>query len=329
MHGSDHFPIILESTGSEPQSRLPRWRLDKADWRLFTDLTSPVRPVNEFGGSDAAVTYFTDLLHTAALRSVPRTSGHFRKRPVPWWNEDCSAAVKMKHAAFSRLRRHRGDPQCKDAFRRARARARWVLKNARRTSWKNFVSSINAQTPLTQVWNKVRKISGKFSPPPPPVLFHAGRKVADPQEVASVFAEHFANVSRKDPNSPMAQHRLHVESQGLDFASNETEPYNVPFSLSELKLALSQCGDSSPGPDDIPYAFLRHMSDGACSFLLEVFNLIWSTGDFPFSWGVAIVLPIPKPGKDHQLATNFRPISLTSCICKLLEKMVNVRLMWY
>merc|ERR1712035_105412 len=40
-------------------------------------------------------------------------------------------------------------------------------------------------------------------------------------------------------------------------------------------------------------------------------------------------LSIPKPGKDHLQATNYRPISLTSCLCKVLEKMVNVRLMWY
>ena len=44
---------------------------------------------------------------------------------------------------------------------------------------------------------------------------------------------------------------------------------------------------------------------------------------------MAVVLPIPKPGKDHLLATNYRPISLTSCMCKVLEKMVNVRLVWY
>ena len=32
-----------------------------------------------------------------------------------------------------------------------------------------------------------------------------------------------------------------------------------------------------------------------------------------------------KPGKDHLQATNYRPISLNSCICKVLEKMVNMR----
>ena len=41
-----------------------------------------------------------------------------------------------------------------------------------------------------------------------------------------------------------------------------------------------------------------------------------------------MVAPIPKPGKDPGNVTNYRPISLTSCLCKTFEKMVNLRLTW-
>ena len=40
------------------------------------------------------------------------------------------------------------------------------------------------------------------------------------------------------------------------------------------------------------------------------------------------VIPIPKPGKDHSGPGNFRPIALTSCLCKTMERMINARLMW-
>ena len=167
MYGSDHFPILLESVDSLPESRLPRWRLDKADWRRFQDLTSFARPLADFVSSDEAVAYFVDFLLSAALHSVPKTSGRFPKRPVPWWNAACTEAVREKRAAFSRLRRHRGDPQCLEAFRRARARARLTLKEAQRSSWRTYISSVTVQTSLKEVFTKVRKISGKFSPPPP------------------------------------------------------------------------------------------------------------------------------------------------------------------
>lgn len=329
LYGSDHFPILLESTDSEPQSRHPRWRLDKADWERFGELSSSVRQLTDFGTCDEAAIYFTDALHSAAVQSIPKTSGQFSKRPVPWWNAACTSAVREKRAAFSRLRRHRGDPQCLEAFRQARARARRTFKEARRSSWKAYVSSITNRTPLTEVFNRVRKISGKFSPPPPPVLSLAGDTVADPKTVADVFADHFAGVSRKDPAAPGARQRRDLETLGLDFASNGGESYNVPFSLSELKVALSQCNESSPGPDDIPYAFLRHMAESAFTFLLGLYNFVWRTGDFPSTWKVAVTLPLLKPGKDRCQANNYRPISLTSCICKVMEKMVNVRLMWY
>lgn len=179
------------------------------------------------------------------------------------------------------------------------------------------------------VFNRVRKISGKYSASPPPVLSHDGATVADPKAVADLFAEHSPSVYRKDPTTPMALHRRHLESVGINFASPVGESYNVPFSRSELRMALSQCHDASPVPEDIPYSFLRHMSDEAFIFLLDLYNFIWNTGDLSSSWGVAVIIHIPKPGKDHQLTTNYGPISLTSCICKLLEKMVNIRLMWY
>ena len=50
---------------------------------------------------------------------------------------------------------------------------------------------------------------------------------------------------------------------------------------------------------------------------------------FPETWRTAVIIPIPKPNKDNTDPLYYRPISLTSCLCKLFEKMINVRLMWY
>ena len=63
--------------------------------------------------------------------------------------------------------------------------------------------------------------------------------------------------------------------------------------------------------------------------LLGIFNYVWKTGILPDSWKEAIVIPISKPGKDSSNPANYRPIALTSCICKTLERMVNDRLVWF
>ena len=53
-------------------------------------------------------------------------------------------------------------------------------------------------------------------------------------------------------------------------------------------------------------------------------NEIWRTGKFPEDWHKAVIIHIPKPGKDKTETTNYRPTALTSCICKTMERMIKV-----
>ena len=96
--------------------------------------------------------------------------------------------------------------------------------------------------------------------------------------------------------------------------------------MEELQDALRRAHDTSAGPDEIHYQLLKHLPS---SSLLLLLNKIWLFGDFPSDWRKAIVIPIPKPGKDPTKPTNYRPIDLTSCICKTMEGMINHRLVWY
>ena len=41
------------------------------------------------------------------------------------------------------------------------------------------------------------------------------------------------------------------------------------------------------------------------------------------------MIPIPIPNKDHTDLLSYRPIALTSCLCKVLEHMINTRFTWY
>ncbi|GBM83252.1 hypothetical protein AVEN_79345-1 [Araneus ventricosus] len=72
---------------------------------------------------------------------------------------------------------------------------------------------------------------------------------------------------------------------------------------------------------------LKHLGESSLLTILLLFNRIWQEKVFPLSWLKAIVVPIPKPGKGKQDPNNYRPIALTSCFSKLLERMVSARLM--
>ena len=93
--------------------------------------------------------------------------------------------------------------------------------------------------------------------------------------------------------------------------------------------AIKQSHDSATGPDEIHYQMLKHLPASSLQALLGIFNHIWTAGDFHEDWRLATVIPIPKPGKDPAEPTNYRPIALTSCLCKTLERMINKRLIWY
>lgn len=329
LRGSDHYPILLKAVSSPPSRCLPKWCLSRADWEGFQKACVFEHHIDDFPTIDEAVDYFVSRIHFAASLSIPRTSGSFSRRPVPWWTQDCTAARSHSRRAETQYISRPTSVDLKISFHRLRARYRRVMKEARHSSWRAYISTICASTPVSKVWQRVRKMKGKFIPSSPPVLSINGDPVADPLTVAEEFASHFVSVAQTDLASPSARDRLRQEQRGIDFSSRGGESYNVLFTPRELCQAMKVCADTSPGQDDVPYAMLCHLRDEALDFLLSIYNRIWIEGTFPSSWGVAVVIPIPKPGKDHSLPTNFRPISLTSCVCKLFEKMVNSRLVWF
>ena len=74
---------------------------------------------------------------------------------------------------------------------------------------------------------------------------------------------------------------------------------------------------------------LTHLGNSAVNKLLEIFNPSWEEGKLPQIWREAIMIPILKKGKDPKQASSYRPISLTSCVVKTMERIVNERLRWH
>ena len=118
------------------------------------------------------------------------------------------------------------------------------------------------------------------------------------------------------------------EKRCQDFSSKNEEENNLPFSVAELKQSLQRANDSATSLDQVHYQLLTHLPNSALSVLLKVYNHMWESGCFLPSWREAVVIPIPKPDEDHSDPGNFRPVVLTSCLCKTVERMINARLMW-
>ncbi|GFS06024.1 RNA-directed DNA polymerase from mobile element jockey [Elysia marginata] len=72
-----------------------------------------------------------------------------------------------------------------------------------------------------------------------------------------------------------------------------------------------------------------HLGPHALSTLLDLFNNSWRMGCVPEVWKEAHIIPIHKKGKSKTDPISYRPISLISCVGKLLEKIINKRLMYH
>lgn len=104
--------------------------------------------------------------------------------------------------------------------------------------------------------------------------------------------------------------------------------YKLPFQRKEWDSALSHCHKTTSWSDDLPYHMTSHLPERSLDVLLSLYNRIfWVT--VRTVWKQTIVIPIPEPGKDAAVPDNYRPISLTSFICILLENMVNFRQIWF
>ena len=325
-YGSDHYPIILKSNCPQPEG-FPRWKFRRADWELFKHLCSTDLTEDILHEADP-VAIFSDKLFNIAKQAIPMTTSKPKKVCKPWFNEECRNALNERKKALKKCKEYPTHDNLR-CFKIWRAKARRVIRGCKRNSWHNYVGKLNSQTSIKKTWDMIRRISGKHRPGVQH-LVQNNTKITALKDIANALGQSFSDNSSAAKYAPKFKiFKKLAEKKKLDFSSDNSEDYNRLFSMAELKRALKRSNDSAPGLDSIHYQLLKHLPNTCLAVLLKIFNFVWETNEFPDSWRKASIIPIPKPGKDHKIATNYRPIALTSCLCKTMERMVNERLIWY
>ncbi|GBN38817.1 hypothetical protein AVEN_173375-1, partial [Araneus ventricosus] len=326
---SDHFPIIVSYADSGGAIQYPpRYLFQRADWGSFLQLADITESMVSTADITEAVQNVVDCLSNAAENTIPKCSPRLRKFRRPWWNEACRDSRREEKRLWNIFRRY---PTTENhvAFKRAKALARRIRRRSQRESWINFVSSITSSTSSKQLWKRVKAANGIYHEFSIPVLNTGNVTHSDPLDIANALGHAFAQVSATDSYSPdFVAIKNRSERTPLRFTARNTLPYNSEFRMFELETALIRAHDTSPGPDGITYNMLRHLNTTSLSHLLILFNRIWTEQKYPSQWHEATVIPILKPGKDPSNPLHYRPIALTSCLCKTFERMVNARLVF-
>ena len=150
-------------------------------------------------------------------------------------------------------------------------------------------------------------------------------------DVVNTFGQYFANMcGRGNYSDRFLQHEEQLKMLMPDFWDENEEDYNKEFTFRELSEAISRSGSTSVGPDKLHYDLFRHMTDDQLQEILTLLklNYVWTNDVFPQSWRHSYIIPMLKPGKDCNRVTSYRPKQLTSCLCKLMERIISKRLGW-
>lgn len=349
---SDHFPVLTninfqgtpqESEDTIPVSPLNRWNTRKAIWYNFKEeLNTSILFLDNSENPVELYDSFVKCVQDTADNHIPFIKSknpqiRYKKKMAPWWNNECYSSMRAKKHALNKYRAHKTVTNYLK-YKRLRAICNAVLRKAKRLSWRTLCHEFNRRSNLGRVWNIIKSMDGRAisdRPSIPPIV-HSGHTYVSDYNKANIIGETFQQTSSSqnftdsftlhksffetNPKCPSNPHFEHVDTH---------LSINEPLTLIELKAALASTKNTSPGQDGITYKMLKQLDDCSLNRLLRIYNAIWQSGKLPPSWNHSIVKPIHKPGKTPNAAISYRPISLTSCLCKLMEKIITPRLTWF
>jgi hypothetical protein len=144
-----------------------------------------------------------------------------------------------------------------------------------------------------------------------------------PKEKARIFSSQYDHQKENIPDDPRVEKLIKREIR-----STEPNALNSLITSSELEHSLRQLQSRSMGRDLIHNQMITNLSEKNKMHLLHLFNNILQTHYVPTDWKTATVIPIQKPDKPAEKPESYRPISLTSCLGKVMERIVHQRLSW-
>ena len=235
------------------------------------------------------------------------------RRPL-WMNKEAERLTRKKYWAWNRYRRN-GSRQNHSNYVNIRNRVKNMSTKLRRNMEKKI--AIEAKQNPKSFWTYVRQQT-RTSQAQTPLETPDGSLTNNDKEKAEIWSDIFSSVFTKEDleNIPIMLPRTYTQ----EISRVEVTEDEVKKELSRLKI------DKSPGPDYIHPKILQATADTLARPITNIIQSSLDSSELPEDWKRANITPIFKKGK-RSTALNYRPVSLTSIVCKLLERLIRKRLM--
>ena len=317
---SDHLVIEMEflvccSSDYKEEHKEHRYNYSKADFESLRQHFERVdwRVIEESRSIQEKYSIFVDIYKDAIAKHVPK----FKVRPrkdKEWFNNRCQEALTRRNVAWNRARRkpsNHAQKKYKDARneyvkirREEEAKYEKNIVNKCEKEPKLFYKFINGKMKIKDRLTKLKVEENTYED-------EASMCEVMIDKLQSVFVEEEAFVEPEDVQD------VNDKLTGVEFE---------PIELLELMKGLEV--RKAMGPDEISGWILRECAEQLIRPIYEIIQYSLGVGDIPLEWKRANIVPIYKSG-DREDPLNYRPVSLTSIISKLCEKIIRRRWVKY
>ena len=225
-------------------------------------------------------------------------------------NERALGKIRKKKEAFDRYKRTREGEDYLE-YAKARNSVKTEVRKAVRDYEKEVAkqSKRNPKAFYKYVNSKLKTRSGIGN-----LRTETGKEVECDKDKADMFNNFFSSVYETEDVTSLPTQLEVTVNQRLD---------SVEFSQSDvLQLLKKLDANKSPGPDGIHPRVLKECAAELAGPLHILFQTSLSEGSLPTAWKEAKVTPIFKKGSRADV-DNYRPVSLTSVCCKVMEKLIR------
>ena len=327
---SDHFPTLvkIETPERKKQKKWTRWNFKKAQWENYKATSD--RLLQDVDLDDQDIDHInkavTEAILTAAQQSIPRGC---RAKYKPFWNKHLAVTVTNRETARRNLIKN-DTVENRIAYNKASAISKREVLTAKRDKFHTSCGNLDLSREGSKAWSLVKNLNGDNKKSNPKPLQDRGETIADDQKRAERHNNFFATTNKA--NALTEEDKQMLKKLKLDEKAPRAnlKIFDEVFNTTELNKALKKLRPrKSPGPDMIHNEMLTHLGDIGKQVVLNLINKSWLTGKLPKAWKIATIKPLLKKGKPAEELGSYRPISLTSCLGKLTERMTNARLYWW
>ena len=309
---SDHFIIKAEirhcHQQTEPHTR-PRKLYHKADVDKFQDLLWPTQlKLTEMTDANEMWDLFSKELKKAVDESVPTLAAKHRPSKQPFWFNKKANKLVAKHRKTYNKFKQTNDPFFLNKYKQERRKHKAELREIEQEYIANRICKPLETGNSKPFYHHLKRAQG-VTKPPMKLISKNDSHTENPIECANILNEFFSSQFCK-------QHVL----DATDYSAGSSNQIEVSIG-GVYKLLKSLKNGKSPGPDEIRKEDLTIDPNMTAKCLTTIFQASLSTSRLPTEWKLAHVTPLHKRGATDQ-PNNYRPISLTSISCKMLEHIV-------